>query len=117
VPTTRKRPPAKPHPRSLDALFPVPKVQKCTRGHTQTPAWKRHHGCSTCRKQDAIAEVAKLEEVLAKAKAGEISSCAIAVVYRDGSSGRSWSKAHSITALQGSIALLSYAHSARYFED
>jgi hypothetical protein len=61
--------------------------------------------------------VAKLEEVLAKAKTGEISSCAIAVVYRDGSSGRSWSKAHSITALQGSIALLSYAHSARYFED
>jgi hypothetical protein len=38
----------------------MPKVQKCTRGHTQTPAWKRHHGCSTCRKQDAIAEAAML---------------------------------------------------------
>jgi hypothetical protein len=61
--------------------------------------------------------VAKLEEVLAKAREGEISSCAIAVVYRDGSSGRSWSSAHSLTALTGSIALLLHAHADRYFTD
>lgn len=38
----------------------MPKVQRCTRGHSQTPEWKRHHGCSTCRKQDAQAEAAAL---------------------------------------------------------
>lgn len=61
--------------------------------------------------------VAKLEEVLAEAREGKISSVAIAVVYRDGSSGRAWSTAPSLTALTGSIALLLHAHSDRYFTD
>jgi hypothetical protein len=59
---------------------------------------------------------AKLEEVLTAAREGKISSVAIAVVYRDGSSGRSWSKAHSITTLIGSIALMLHAYSAQYFD-
>lgn len=50
MPTTRK--PKRPHPRSLDALFPKPKVRRCGRGHGQTPEWRPSRGCSTCRKQD-----------------------------------------------------------------
>lgn len=49
---TRKK--ARPHPRSLDALLPVVRVKRCARGHTQTPTWKAHHGCSTCKKLDAL---------------------------------------------------------------
>lgn len=61
--------------------------------------------------------IAKLEEALAEAREGKISSVAIATVYRDGSSGRSWSKRHSQTAMIGSVDLLRYALCARYFED
>jgi hypothetical protein len=60
--------------------------------------------------------VAKLEEVLAEARGGNISAVAIAVVYRDGSSGRSWSKRHSQTAMIGSVDLLGHALRERYFE-
>lgn len=49
MPPPRKK---RPHPRSLDALFPKPKVKRCARGHTQTPEWRPLHGCSTCRKID-----------------------------------------------------------------
>lgn len=59
MPNTRK--PKRPHPRSLDALFPAPKVKRCSRGHSQTPEWKKWHGCSTCKKQDAaLAEMAEI---------------------------------------------------------
>lgn len=68
MPTTRKPPPKRPHPRSLDALFPLPKVQKCARGHTQTPQWKRHHGCSTCRKQEEAARLAFSAEAKVQAR-------------------------------------------------
>jgi hypothetical protein len=50
--------------------------------------------------------IAKLEEVLETAKTGKISSLAIAVVYRDGTVGRCWSTASSLSLLIGSIARL-----------
>lgn len=52
--------------------------------------------------------VAKLEEALEAARAGELSSVAIAVVYRDGSTGTSWSKAPSVGLLVGSTARLQH---------
>lgn len=55
MPPPRKK--AKPHPRSLDALFPKPKVKRCARGHTQTPEWRAAHGCSTCAKIDEAARL------------------------------------------------------------
>lgn len=59
MPARKKRP----HPRSLEALFPIPKVSRCPRGHGQTPMWKRHHGCQTCRKDDA--QRAEVERMMA----------------------------------------------------
>lgn len=50
MPTARKKP--RVHPRSLDALFPRPKVKRCPAGHSQTPEWRPIHGCSTCRKNE-----------------------------------------------------------------
>lgn len=61
--------------------------------------------------------VAKLEEALAEAREGKVSAVAIAVVYRDGSSGRSWSKRHSQTAMIGAVDLLRHALCDRYFTD
>lgn len=68
MPATRK--PARPHPRSLTALFgPPPKPRRCTRGHTQTPEWKPRHGCSTCEKQNAaMREVALAQEAVVRAQ-------------------------------------------------
>lgn len=48
----------------------------------------------------------KLRAALADAEAGRLSSIAIAVVYRDGATGNSWSKMPSIGTLVGSVALL-----------
>jgi hypothetical protein len=53
--------------------------------------------------------VEKLEDALTKAKAGELSSVAIAVVYRDGTSGRAWSAAPSLSCLIGAVARLQSA--------
>lgn len=61
--------------------------------------------------------VARLEEALRLAREGKISCVGIALVYRDGSTGRSWSKRHSESALIGAAALLHHALCARYFED
>lgn len=47
----RKARTSKPHPRSLDALFPPPKITRCLRGHSQTPGWTGP--CSTCDKEEA----------------------------------------------------------------
>lgn len=48
--------------------------------------------------------VERLEEVLEKAYAGEISSVAIAVVYRDGSTGSAWSRMPSVSTMIGAVA-------------
>lgn len=53
--------------------------------------------------------IATLEEALAKAKAGDLSSVGLVVVYRDGTTGRAWSKAPSVTLLAGAAARLQYA--------
>ncbi len=59
---------------------------------------------------EPIAEdvIAKLEEALERAKLGELSSVAIAVVYRSGCSGQSWSQCQSLPALIGSVATLNH---------
>jgi hypothetical protein len=53
--------------------------------------------------------VAKLEEALEKARAGQLSSVALAVVYRDGTSGRAWSSAPSLSCLIGAVVRLEHA--------
>ncbi len=55
---------------------------------------------------DSIVE--RLEETLQAARDGRLSSVAIAVVYRDGTTGRSWSKIPSRSTLVGSVAMLQY---------
>jgi len=50
--------------------------------------------------------VATLESVLERAREGRISSVAIAMVYRDGSTNRTWSKSPSLSALVGAVARL-----------
>lgn len=58
----------KPHPRSLDALFPVPAVKRCARGHSQTPQWTGP--CSTCRKiEEAESRVQWVKDNQLEAKA------------------------------------------------
>lgn len=52
--------------------------------------------------------VERLEEALEKARAGEISSIALAVVYRDGSVSGSWSDAPNRMLLLGSLSRLAY---------
>lgn len=50
--------------------------------------------------------VERLEDVLAMAKEGKLSSVAIAYVYRDGSSGAVYSRIPSLPALIGSVSIL-----------
>jgi hypothetical protein len=50
--------------------------------------------------------VDKLQTALNEALAGRLSSVAIAVVYRDGATGSSWSEAPSLGLLLGSATLL-----------
>jgi len=52
--------------------------------------------------------VAVLERALEQARAGEISSVGLAVVYRDGSTQQAWSSPPSIGTLIGSTARLVY---------
>lgn len=49
-----------------------------------------------------------LEEALAAARAGELSSVAIALVYRDGSAGALWSDLPSRVAALGSVSRLAH---------
>lgn len=49
-----------------------------------------------------------LEEALAKARAGELSSAAVVMIYRDGAQGHLWSFAPSIGLLAGAVNRLSY---------
>jgi hypothetical protein len=53
--------------------------------------------------------ITKLEEALEQARKGEFSSVALAVVHRDGTVNRSWSKAPSLSLLIGSVARLEAA--------
>lgn len=52
--------------------------------------------------------IATIEGVLEKAKAGELSSVAIASVYRDGNTGWSWSDPPSVGTLLGSVNRLAH---------
>lgn len=52
--------------------------------------------------------VEALEDILARAKAGDLSSVAIAVVYRDGSTGDAWSEPASIGTLIGAVTILQH---------
>lgn len=52
---------------------------------------------------------AKLQEALEKANAGELSSVAVAVVYRDGTCGSSWSSAPSLSCLIGAVTRLQHS--------
>jgi hypothetical protein len=49
-----------------------------------------------------------IEQLLEKAKAGEISSVAVAFVYRDGTIGRDWSTPPSFAALLGAVTRLAH---------
>lgn len=44
-----------------------------------------------------------LEGVLAKAKDDELSAVAVALVYRDGSTGSGWSTPHSLSSIVGAV--------------
>ena len=51
--------PKRSNPRSLDALFPRPKVEpvrRCPRGHRQVTGWKRLQGCRDCALYDEASE-------------------------------------------------------------
>ncbi len=52
--------------------------------------------------------VEKLETALERTRNGELSSCCIAVVYRDGCIGHFWSDAPSMSALLGSVQRLAH---------
>jgi hypothetical protein len=53
--------------------------------------------------------VRTLEAVLEQARAGELSSVAVAYVFRDGSSGSEWSEAPSFSCLVGAITRMQFA--------
>lgn len=61
--------------------------------------------------------VSLLEDALERAKRGEISSAAFAMVDRDGCSEIGWSYAHSRVALVGSIQRLLHRYNLRIDED
>lgn len=54
-----------------------------------------------------------LEETLAVARQGNVSAVALAVVYRDGSTGDAWSKPASLSTLIGAVGVLSHRLCAR----
>jgi hypothetical protein len=60
--------------------------------------------------------IERIEEVLEKANAGELSSVAIACVYRDGATGQSWSAPPSFGTLLGSVARLAHKMNAEMDE-
>ena len=60
--------------------------------------------------------IATLESVLEQARAGQVSSVAVAVVYRDGSTGKTWSGAPSASTLVGAVARLQASLITRFDE-
>lgn len=61
--------------------------------------------------------IERLEETLEKAKVGELSSVAIAVVYRDGCTSRCWSDAPSMATLIGSVGMMHHLMMRDTLED
>lgn len=64
--------------------------------------------------------ISTLEEAIEQARKGELSSVAIAVVYRSGVTSCSWSKAASVSLLIGAVARLQarlQARLIRYLEE
>lgn len=49
-----------------------------------------------------------LEEMLERAKVGDLSSVAVATVHRDGSVGSIWSEVHNLGCMAGAIARMQY---------
>lgn len=56
--------------------------------------------------------IERLEEVLERARAGEISAVAIATVYSDGGAGCSWSETDNYWTMLGSISRLQHRMNA-----
>ncbi len=61
--------------------------------------------------------VATLERALATARAGDVSSVAIALVYRDGRAGHCWSRLPSFLAMMGSIDRIKFKLNSRQGDD
>ncbi len=61
--------------------------------------------------------VEKLEEILEAAKRGEISSVAIACVYRDGMTGSTWSAVPTFSMLIGALRCLEYRLMRQWNDD
>jgi hypothetical protein len=57
--------------------------------------------------------IERLEEVMALAKEGKVSAVAIALVYRDGNTGSSYSKVGNVSTLVGTLARLQHYLMAR----
>jgi hypothetical protein len=49
-----------------------------------------------------------LEQIIKRAKAGELSSVAVAMVTREGATGQEWSRLPSVGAMIGSVATLQH---------
>lgn len=65
------RPPRKTHPRSLDALFPLPKkpaVKRCPAGHRQTQKWRPGDSCTACQIDAQRREQAALDALTGAAE-------------------------------------------------
>ncbi len=60
--------------------------------------------------------IALLEDTLAKARAGEVSSVALAVVYRNGNTGDGWSTLPNMALQLGAVATLQYRLARRHDE-
>ncbi len=61
----------------------------------------------TCEPPEAsVVEV--LEAVLKRARKGELSGVAIAMVTREGATGQEWSRLHSIGTMIGSVSVLEH---------
>jgi hypothetical protein len=53
--------------------------------------------------------ISLLEDALQAAKAGEVSSVALALVRRDGTMGQAWSDAPSLSCLVGAVTRMQFA--------
>lgn len=61
--------------------------------------------------------VETIERVLEKAKAGELSSVGIAVVFRDGSTDTTWSKPPTFATLLGAVNIMAWRMLNKKFGD
>jgi hypothetical protein len=66
------RPPRrKPHPRSLDALFPKPAVKRCPAGHRQTQKYRPGDDCLACGLEARRREQAAIDAATGSAEREE----------------------------------------------